>query len=120
MTDADNRDAELREAIDTVSQAFSDGRHAEALLLLRPLADAGVAEAIGMLALAYQRGAGLEADGEKAIELFQKAIDMGDAVAAYHLGMLYKNGMPGIEVNVKVGEEYLQKSIEIGLEIPAQ
>ncbi|MEQ8428621.1 MAG: hypothetical protein RLT87_02460 [Gammaproteobacteria bacterium] len=120
MTDADNRDAQLREAIDTVSQAFSDGRHAEALLLLRPLADAGVAEAIGMLALAYQRGAGLEADGEKAIELFLKAIDMGDAVAAYHLGMLYKTGMPGIEVNLKLGEEYLQRANEMGLELPAQ
>lgn len=118
MTDAADRDAELREAIDTVSQAFSDGRDAEALLLLRPLADAGVAEAIGMLALAYQRGAGLEADSEKAIELYQKAIEMGDAVAAYHLGMLYKNGMPGIEVNVKLGDEYLVKATDMGLELP--
>ena len=88
--------------------------------MLRPLADAGVAEAIGMLAIAYQRGAGLEIDSEKAIELFQKAIEMGDAVAAYHLGMLYNNGMPGVEINTKLGEEYLQKAKDMGLQLTEQ
>ena len=110
-----DQDRELREAIDTVSQAFSDGRFGEALLLLRPLADAGVAEAIGMLALAYQKGLGVEMDGEKTIELYLKAIEMGDAIAAFHLGKLYEHGMPGVEANAEVARQYLDKAREMGL-----
>ncbi len=116
MSDSADRDAELREAIDTVSQAFSDGRNEEALLLLRPLADAGVAEAIGMLALAYQRGAGVDMDSEKAIELYEKAIEMGDAIAAYHLGMLYRIGMPGVEPNPETAAKYLEQARDMGLD----
>ena len=116
MTESASPDLELREAIDTVSQAFSEGRYGEALLLLRPLADAGVAEAIGMLALAYQKGAGVDIDSEKSLELYQKAVEMGDAIAAYHLGMLYQTGMPGLEPNKSLAEAYFQRANEMGLD----
>lgn len=116
MTEVENSEQALRDAIEMVSQAFSEGRYGEALLLLRPLADAGVAEAIGMLALAYQRGAGVEINSEKALELYQKAMEMGDAIAAYHLGMLYKTGMPGLEPNESLADEYLSQAKEMGLD----
>ncbi|MEM7026809.1 MAG: hypothetical protein AAF410_01120 [Pseudomonadota bacterium] len=116
MTDIPSSEKDLRDAIDTVSEAFSAGRYGEALLMLRPLADAGVAEAIGMLALAYQIGAGVEVDSEKALELYQKAMEMGDAIATYHLGMLYKTGMPGMEPNENLAEEYFQRAREMGLD----
>ncbi len=106
---------DLRQAIDMVSQAFSDGDYGTALLLLKPLADAGVPEAIGMLGLAYQKGAGVEIDSEKAIELFEKAIEMGDAVAAHHLGLLYGKGMPGVESNRELSQRFLSLAEEMGL-----
>jgi TPR repeat protein len=104
----------VQDAIEIVSQAFSNGEYGKALLLLKPLADEGVSEAIGMLGVAYQRGAGVEVDAEKAIELLEKAVDMGDAVAAYNLGVLYQNGMKGVEINMTVSQRYFQLANEMG------
>lgn len=107
---------DLREAINMVSQAFSDGDYGSALLLLKPLADAGVPEAIGMLGLAYQKGAGVDVDSEKAIELYEKAVEMGDAIAAHNLGLLYKTGMPGVEPNSELSRRFLSLAEEMGLD----
>jgi TPR repeat protein len=104
----------VQDAIEIVSQAFSNGEYGKALLLLKPLADEGVAEAIGMLGIAYQRGAGVDVDAEKAIELLEKAVDMGDAIAAYNLGLLYQNGMPGVDINMAVSQRYFQLASEMG------
>ena len=115
MDEKDSDEIEnVQDAIEIVSQAFSDGEYGKALLLLKPLADEGIAEAIGMLGVAYQRGAGVETDAEKAIELLEKAVDMGDAVAAYNLGVLYQNGMAGVDINMSVSQRYFQLANEMG------
>ena len=108
---------EVKRAIEIVSQAFSDQDYGTALTLLKPLADAGVAEAIGMLGLAYKIGAGLQADGIKAVELLQKAVEMGDAIAAYNLGLLYRDGAVNVEQNEEISRSYLQLAREMGAEI---
>jgi uncharacterized protein len=105
---------DVKDAIEIVSQAFSDGEYGKALLLLKPLADEGVAEAIGMLGIAYQRGAGVEVDSEKAIELLEKAVDMGDPVAAHNLGVLYQNGMDGVEIDMALSQRYFKLANEMG------
>ena len=105
---------DVQDAIEVVSQAFSDGEYGKALLLLKPLADAGVAQAIGMLGLAYQKGTGVDADAIKAVELLQKAFEMGDPVAAYNLGMLYQNGMDDVDVNEEVSKRYFQQASDMG------
>lgn len=107
---------EVKKAIDIVSQAFSDKDYGTALTLLKPLADAGVAEAIGMLGLAYHRGSGVEPDGIKAIELLEKAVEMGDALAAYNLGVLYQQGMPNVTVNAELSQGFFRLSEEMGLQ----
>ena len=104
----------VQDAIEIVSQAFSNGEYGKALLLLKPLADEGVAEAIGMLGIAYQNGAGVEVDAEKAVELLEKAVDMGDPVAAYNLGVLYQNGMQGVEIDMAVSQRYFQLVNKMG------
>lgn len=110
---------EVKKAIDIVSQAFSDKDYGTALTLLKPLADAGVGEALGMLGLAYKVGAGVEPDGVKAVELFEKAIELGDALAAHHLGLLYLSGMPNVPQNEGAGQRYCQLALEMGLDIEA-
>ncbi len=105
---------DVQDAIEIVSQAFSDGEYGKALLLLKPLADEGIAGAIGMLGVAYQRGAGVEVDAVKALELLEKAVDMGDAVAAHNLGILYQNGMDGVEINMALSQRYFQLAHEMG------
>jgi len=107
---------EVNKAIEIVSQAFSDKDYGTALTLLRPLADAGIAEAIGMLGLAYKTGAGVESDGIKAVELLQKAVELGDAVAAHNLGLLYQDGMANVEKNEDVSRKYLQFAHDMGVE----
>lgn len=107
---------EVRKAIDIVSQAFSDRDYGTALTLLKPLADAGIAEAIGMLGLAYQKGAGVKPDGIKAVELFEKAIEMGDALAAYNLSLLYQQGMQDVEANLEISHHFFRLSQEMGLQ----
>ena len=115
MADKDMEEIKsVEDAIQIVSQAFSDGEYGKALLLLKPLADEGVAEAIGLLGIAYQRGAGVEIDAEKAIELLEKAVDMGDSIAAYNLGVLYQNGMQGVEIDMAVSQRYFQLANEMG------
>ncbi len=104
----------VQDAIEVVSQAFSDGEYGKALLLLKPLADEGVAEAIGLLGVAYQRGAGVDVDADKAVELLEKAVDMGDAIAAYNLGVLYQNGMEGIDIDMAVSQRYFQLANQMG------
>ena len=104
----------MQDAIEIVSQAFSDGEYGKALLLLKPLADEGVAEAIGMLGIAYQRGAGVAVDATRALELLQKAVEMGDAVAAHHLGILYQNGMDGVAIDMSLSQHYFQLANEMG------
>jgi uncharacterized protein len=104
----------VQDAIEVVSQAFSDGEYGKALLLLKPLADEGIAGAIGMLGVAYQKGAGVDVDAEKAVELLEKAVDMGDPVAAHNLGVLYQNGMDGVEIDMAVSQRYFQLANQMG------
>ena len=108
---------EVKKAIQIVSQAFSDRDYGTALTLLKPLADAGIAEALGMLGLAYKMGAGVEPDGIKAVELFLKAVELGDALAAHNLGLLYQKGMPNVEKDEETGQRYCQLAIKMGFEL---
>ncbi len=108
---------EVKKAIDIVSQAFTDKDYGTALTLLKPLADAGIGEALGMLGLAYKVGAGVEPDGIKAVELLQKAVELGDALAAHNLALLYQFGMPNVEQNSIASQRYLQLAQEMGADL---
>jgi uncharacterized protein len=111
---------DVQDAIEIVSQAFSDGEYGKALLLLKPLADEGIAEAIGMLGVAYQKGAGVDVDVVKALELLEKAVDMGDPVAAHNLGVLYQNGMDGVEIDMVVSQRYFQLANQMGVNFESE
>jgi TPR repeat protein len=114
VPDMESEQDEVRKAIDIVSQAFSDKDYGTALALLKPLADAGIGEALGMLGLAYKTGAGVEPDGIKAVELLQKAVELGDALAAHNLGLLYQFGMENVEQNAEASQRYQQLAQEMG------
>jgi len=114
VPDMESEGDEVRKAIDIVSQAFSDKDYGTALTLLKPLADAGIGEALGMLGLAYKTGAGVEPDGIKAVELLQKAVELGDALAAHNLGLLYQFGMENVEQNAEASQRYQQLAQKMG------
>ena len=117
VPDTKSEKDDVRKAIDIVSQAFTDKDYGTALTLLKPLADAGIGEALGMLGLAYKIGAGVEPDGIKAVELLQKAVELGDALAAHNLALLYQFGMPNVEQNSIASQRYQQLAQEMGADL---
>ncbi len=117
VPDTKSEKDDVRKAIDIVSQAFTDKDYGTALTLLKPLADAGIGEALGMLGLAYKIGAGVEPDGIKAVELLQKAVELGDALAAHNLALLYQFGMSNVEQNSIASQRYQQLAQEMGADL---
>ncbi len=113
-SDSKSEEDEIKKAIDIVSQAFSDKDYGTALTLLKPLADAGIGEALGMLGLAYKAGAGVESDGIKAVELLQKAVELGDGLAAHNLALLYQFGMSNVEQNSEASQRYYKLAQKMG------
>ena len=114
VSDTESEDNEIKKAIDIVSQAFSDKDYVTALTLLKPLADLGIGEALGMLGLAYKTGAGVEPDGIKAVELLKKAVELGDVLAARNLALLYQFGMSNVEKNSEASQKYHQLAKKMG------
>lgn len=57
---------------------------------LEQLADAGNAEALYHLGMAYQTGSGVSEDHGKALEAFRKSAAMGDPLASYKLGCYFE------------------------------
>src|SRR6185369_5144071 len=53
----------------------------------------------------YENGSRVEKDIEKAVELYKRAVDQGNAVAQYNLGYCYQHGI--------VVEKYAGKSFEL-------
>ncbi len=62
------------------------------------------------LAFMYSEGEGVEVNGEKAIEYYEK---MNTGVSIYNIGYMYGNGM-GVEQNDEKAVEYFIKSAEMG------
>ncbi len=77
-------DSPARPAID----AFNKGRVFEAVRLAQPLAEAGNADAMFIMALAHESGRGAEPSRDKAIGFFRKARAAGNQEAAYRLARL--------------------------------
>ena len=61
----------------------------------------------------YQYGYGVEKDYHKAIELYQKAVNQGNAAAQNNLGFMYERGY-GVEIDYHKAVEWYQKSAEQG------
>lgn len=105
--------------IDKASQAFSTRDFATALDIILPMVDRAHPVATGMLGLAYQLGAGVEQDAERAISLYQRAVELGDAYSAHNLGRLYMNGTEDVEANIELSNIYYNLAKEMGLKYEA-
>lgn len=78
--------------IATIFVAVPTGLHSQTNDLipqLAQLAEAGNAEAIYHLGMAYQTGSGVPQDRQKAFDAFRKAASMGESLASYKLGCYY-------------------------------
>lgn len=88
---ADNSAALPKEAegpAKSAMEAFQAGRHAKAVELAKPLAEAGNAEALYILGFAHESGQGAEASKEKAMEYYRKAAAGKHKDAVYRLSFI--------------------------------
>ena len=63
--------------------------------------------------MSYAKGQGVKQDYKKAIELFKKACDLGDATGCYNLGVFYAKGQ-GVKQDYKKAAELFKKACDSG------
>ena len=81
---------------DEATAAYEAGRYQEAIQLMTPLAEAGMAQAQSTLAHIYSFGHGTAIDDAAAYDWMLRAAEQGDAGAQSKLGQLYLLGQ-GVE-----------------------
>jgi TPR repeat protein len=74
----------------------------------------GYVSALNGLAVLYENGDGVEANGAQAIELLKRAAQQGDPLAMYNLALHYKDGTNDVKRDVAQAAEWFAKSAESG------
>ena len=64
------------------------------------------------LAMMYVKGQGVSQDYAKAIELYKKALELGNTSAMYNLARLYEKGQ-GVSQDYKKAKELYEKAVEL-------
>eukprot|EP01091_Cochliopodium_minus_P018100 TRINITY_DN725_c0_g1_i1.p1 TRINITY_DN725_c0_g1~~TRINITY_DN725_c0_g1_i1.p1 ORF type:complete len:351 (-),score=68.37 TRINITY_DN725_c0_g1_i1:38-1090(-) len=64
-----------------------------------------------MIGLHYLQGYGVEYNANKALEYYEKAVENGNSISAYYLGLIYQQRKPK---NYKKSFEYFEKAVELG------
>ncbi|MBC7979125.1 MAG: sel1 repeat family protein [Armatimonadetes bacterium] len=72
-------------------EAFEAGKHAEAVKMAKPLAEAGDPDAIYLLGFAHETGKGIEASHEQALSYYRKGSAMNHSDSSYRLSLLLMN-----------------------------
>jgi TPR repeat protein len=99
--------------------AYRVGDYANALRLLRPLADQDLADAQNLLGSMYAVGAGVSQDHTEAAKWYLKAAEQGQARAQYSLGVAYING-EGVPKDFVLAHMWLNLSAAQGLNFAAR
>jgi TPR repeat protein len=73
----------------------------------------GNASAMFNLAVCYENGMGVTKSAEKAVELYERAIELGDASAMFNLAVCYENG-EGVTKSAEKAVELYERAIELG------
>ncbi len=102
-------------------KAFMDGRYETAKSVLRPLAEAGEAEAQYLVGVMYAHGRGYEPVCRQAARWFEKAAEQGHPAASFSLGFLLYNGY-GLDTDVCLlnaspgrAAQWLKRAAELGM-----
>jgi uncharacterized protein len=101
--------SELEDAI----AADEHGDYSSALRLLRPLAEARIAEAEFYLGSLYEKGHGVPQDYKLALKWYESAAEQGLTKARTVLGSMYRNGL-GVARNYKQAVKYYQPAADAG------
>lgn len=102
--------------IEDAMHAIREGDFAEAYCMLRPLADAGDAEAQYNIGWMYLNGYGLAINDSLALDWWQKSSVQGYTEASFSLAMLYSLGEGQVKRNTDLALDYYLIAIDDGHE----
>jgi TPR repeat protein/uncharacterized protein (UPF0335 family) len=74
----------------------------------------GYVSALNDLAVLYENGDGVEANGAQAVDLLKRAAQQGDPLAMYNLALHYRDGTNDVKRDVVQATEWFAKSAESG------
>ncbi len=93
--------------------AYRGGDDATAMRLLRPLAEAGDADAQADLGWMFANGRGAPRDLAQALAWRRKAADQGNAIAEFSLGLMYSEGQ-GVGQDFAEAAKWTRKAADQG------
>jgi TPR repeat protein len=102
--------------LDDAVEAMRAGDFAEAYCIMRPLAEAGDADAQYNIGWMYLNGYGLRTNDHLALQWWEKASDQGHTDASFSIGMLYNLGDGKVEKDLEKAINYYLLAIEDGQE----
>lgn len=103
--------------LDRALNLFYSAQYLEAIPLLKQLAEQEIPDALGTLGCAYQVGLGIERDGERAVFLLQRAVELDHGASAHNLGTVYATGLPGIAPNHEKSRDYYRLARSLGFQV---
>jgi len=105
--------AQSEPEVATARLLWLDGKYDAALLTLEPAAESGNRVAQNILGVSYQNGNGVELDLNTAVIWYGRAADQGFDKAHYNLGILLRDGGPGLPVDYQSAKAHLSQAIEL-------
>lgn len=102
--------------LDDAVNAMRTGDFAEAYCIMRPLADAGDADAQYNIGWMYLNGYGLRVNDSLALEWWKKASEQGNSDASFSIGMLYSLGDGEVPKNTNRAIDYYLLAAKSGQE----
>lgn len=100
--------------LDDAVNAMRTGDFAEAYCIMRPLADAGDADAQYNIGWMYLNGYGLRVNDSLALEWWKKASEQGNSDASFSIGMLYSLGDGEVPKNTNRAIDYYLLAAKTG------
>jgi TPR repeat protein len=92
--------------LDDAVEAMRAGDFAEAYCIMRPLAEAGDADAQYNIGWMYRNGYGLRSNDNLALQWWEKASEQGNSDASLSIGMLYSLGEGDVAKNMDKAIDY--------------
>lgn len=99
---------------DRILDQINTGHWDDAYEELKDMESNGNAAAVAVLAQFYLYGIGVAKDQELAVELFEKAINMGCGAAAWELGKQYYNENSELPQNRSKAAQIFEKGVNLG------
>ncbi|MCP5170212.1 MAG: sel1 repeat family protein [Hahellaceae bacterium] len=106
--------SELKKLLEDAARLYDEGAFEKAFVVLEPMAEQEIPEALGLIGLMYQLGQGTPVNGKKAVKNLLRAAELGQGVAAHNLGSIYAMGIDGVAKDKEKSSYYYRLAKTMG------